>query len=381
MKPSFFFFNNSTTGMFSIISNIRIFKYLIFLILLSCGGGGDDPNPNPNPEPEVVIPSNLTLNVTVVGANTSNPNGDGSGKIICTASAIGAVKYGFRFGTGTEIENASGTQDFTYTQKGSNNYTIYVVAYSKTGHSISISKEINVFVSTNLIFADEFNTPGSLDSSKWSYDIGRGSNGWGNNESQYYTNRAENVVIENGLLKITAKKDNYEGALYTSARIKTQGKFDFKYGKVEVRAKLPIGKGTWPAIWMLGSNISTVGWPACGEIDIMEHVGNDQGNVHGSVHTPSSYGATVNSAKKYIADVSTNFHVYAIEWNNQKIDFSIDGNIFYTYNPNTKNNSTWPFDANQFIILNVAMGGNFGGSIDPAFTQSTMEIDYVRVYQ
>jgi len=379
LEPSLFIFYFKTTIMISIITNLRVAKYLVFAFLLSCGGGSD--NPNPNPEPEVIIPSNLTLTVNVVGANTSNPNGDGSGKIICTASATGAVKYGYRFGTGGEIESVTGTQDFTYTQKGTNNYTVYVVAYSKTGHSITVSKEISVFVTTSLIFSDEFDTPGSPSNSKWAYDIGRGSNGWGNNESQYYTSRPENVKIENGLLKITAKKESYDGAQYTSARLKTQGLFDFQYGKVEVRAKLPIGSGTWPAIWMLGSNITSVGWPKCGEIDIMEHVGRDHGNVHSTIHTQSSYGASINSAKKFVSDVSTNFHVYAAEWTKDRIDFSIDGVIFYTYNPAIKNVDTWPFDAKQFIILNVAMGGTFGGSIDPAFTQSTMEIDYVRVYQ
>jgi len=183
------------------------------------------------------------------------------------------------------------------------------------------------------------------------------------------------------VLKITAKKEDYQGFRYTSTRMLTQGKFDFTYGRVEVRAKLPIGGGTWPAIWMLGSSISTDGWPAAGEIDIMEHIGNEQGKIHSSIHTRSSFGNTVNTMSKMVSDVSTAFHIYGVKWTQNAIEFSIDEEVYYTYNPSTKNTSTWPFYANQFIILNVAMGGNFGGNVDSNFTQSTMEIDYVRVYQ
>jgi len=362
--------------------NIFILVGMYTLLLLSCGGDGGD-EPNIPPTPTIITPSNLNLSITVVGANNGQPNGDGSGIIQCSASATDAVKYGFRFGTGSEVESIIGNIDFTYTQKGINTYTVYVYAYSSTGHFISTSKVITIYVTDTfqLIWFDEFDVPGNPDTTKWNYDIGTGSNGWGNGESQYYTDRTNNVLVANGVLKIIAQKENYQGSLYTSTRLKTQGKFDFTYGKVEVRAKLPIGGGTWPAIWMLGSNISTVGWPACGEIDIMEHVGNNQGTVQSALHTPSSYGNTVNKGSQYLADVSTAFHVYAVEWDSTQMIFSVDGNVYYTYNPSTKNSSTWPFDASQFIILNVAMGGSFGGVIDSNFVQSTMEIDYVRIYQ
>ena len=375
--------------MFSYLKSSRNLFVIIFLftLLFSCGGGEsneDDPYVPPV-DNTVITPSDIILNVTIVGADTNNPNGNGSGTIQCSVVATNAVKYGFRFGTGSEIESTSGNVENTYKISGTNAYTVYVYAYSKTGHSISTSKNITVYVKgdnfTNLVFFDEFNTPGSPDNSKWNYNIGTGQGGWGNNESQYYTNRIDNVKIENGLLKITAKKESYQGSEYTSTRMLTQGKFDFKYGRVEVKAKLPIGKGTWPAIWMLGSNISTVGWPACGEIDIMEHVGNNQGTVQSAMHTPSSHGGTINHGSQFLADVSTAFHVYKVEWTSEKMVFSVDDKVHYTYNPSPKNSSTWPFDANQFIILNVAMGGSFGGSIDPNFTSSTMEIDYVRVYQ
>ncbi|NQV77952.1 MAG: glycoside hydrolase family 16 protein [Lutibacter sp.] len=230
-----------------------------------------------------------------------------------------------------------------------------------------------------LVWADEFDFDGSPCSDNWTYDLGAG--GWGNGEAQNYTNRVENVIVKGGFLKITAKKEVYQNSQYTSTRMLSMGKFDFTYGKVEVRAKLPSGKGTWPAIWMLGANFKTVGWPTCGEIDIMEHAGNRQGTISSAMHTPSSHGNTSNVGSQTLADVSTAFHIYAVEWTSEKMTFSVDGVVHYTYNPATKNSSTWPFNDKQFLILNVAMGGSFGGGIDAAFIESSMEIDYVRVYQ
>jgi hypothetical protein len=170
-------------------------------------------------------------------------------------------------------------------------------------------------------------------------------------------------------------------ANYTSARIKTEGLYDFTYGRVDVLAKLPASGGVWPAIWMLGSSISSVGWPACGEIDIMEYVGNNPGFVSSALHTTSSSGATVNYNVVSITNETTEFHLYSVVWTEESITFLVDDVEHYTYNPTTKNAQTWPFNASQFIILNVAMGGTLGGTIDPDFTQDTMEVDYVRVYQ
>ncbi|MBQ4804401.1 glycoside hydrolase family 16 protein [Aquimarina sp. MMG015] len=226
-----------------------------------------------------------------------------------------------------------------------------------------------------LVWADEFDTNGAPNTANWTYDLGTGDNGWGNGESQSYTNDASNVIVEDGLLKITARAEN---GGYTSARIKTQDLFSFTYGKVDVRAKLPTGGGTWPAIWMLGSNITEVGWPNCGEIDIMEHVGNNQDVVSSALHFPGNNGGNAIFEETNIAGASTDFHVYSVEWSSSEIVFSIDGNPYHTF-PYANN---LPFYNNDFfMILNVAMGGTFGGAIDPAFTESTMEIDYVRVYQ
>jgi beta-glucanase (GH16 family) len=233
---------------------------------------------------------------------------------------------------------------------------------------------------TKLVWSDEFDTDGSPSSSNWDYDIGT-NNGWGNGESQYYTSQEDNVIVEDGLLKITARKENFEGANYTSARIKSQGRYSFTYGKVEIRAKLPSAAGTWPALWMLGSNITTVGWPKCGEIDIMEQKGWDKNKVSSALHNQSSSGNTIHVKELDLTTSTTDFHVYAVNWTPDEITFSVDGNEYYTYRPEDKTEVNWPYDKPQFIILNVAMGGDLGGQIPEDFNESSMQIDYVRVYR
>ena len=249
----------------------------------------------------------------------------------------------------------------------------------------------------DLVWSDEFDstTPTAVDATKWHHQI-LGPNGgqWFNGEQQHYTDRLDNSYVENGFLNIVAKSENYtqDGVTlnYTSARLNS--KFAFAYGRVDVRAKLPSGDGTWPAIWTLGKNVNEVGaywqtqgfgtttWPACGEIDIMEHGLGATNHVSSAIHTPSSSGNTVNTDSQVLPDVANNFHVYSMNWSPNQITFMIDGVGYYTYNPAVKNPSTWPFDLEQYLIFNVAMGG-FAGTIDPNFTQSPMVIDYVRVYQ
>jgi len=228
---------------------------------------------------------------------------------------------------------------------------------------------------TNLLWEDQFNTDGAPDATKWVSEIGTGQNGWGNNEKQYY--RAENAVVQGGSLKITAKAENFQGSEYTSARLKTEGLFDFKYGKVEIRAKLPSGSGTWPAFWMLGANYQTNAWPACGEIDIMEHVGNNQDHVLGTLHLPGNFGGNGISGATTVAGLADDFHTYTLIWSDTKINWYIDGVKFHTYN----NTAGTPFNADFFLIFNVAMGGNLGGTIAPGFVSSTLEVDYVKVFQ
>ncbi len=231
----------------------------------------------------------------------------------------------------------------------------------------------------NLVWEDDFNTDGAPDATKWTYDIGTGTNGWGNNEVQYYTDRADNAVVSNGNLVITAKKESFSGSDYTSARLKTQGLYNFTYGRVEVRAKLPGDAGTWPAIWMLGSNFPTVGWPQSGEIDIMEQTGADKNTVLATCHwfdtgnnIKADFGQTTS-----ITNASSEFHVYTMEWTDQSITVYLDDVKYYELT----NSSSLPFNDNFFLILNVAMGGTLGGTIDAGFNESTMEVDYVRVYQ
>jgi beta-glucanase (GH16 family) len=229
-----------------------------------------------------------------------------------------------------------------------------------------------------LVWSDEFRADGMPDSLSWTFDLGNGQDGWGNHEMQHYTKSTSNVYVKNGKLVIEAKKENDR---WTSARLKSQGKKIFKYGKIVFKAKLPVGQGTWPALWMLGDNVTSSGWPACGEIDVMEHVGRNPTIVQSALHTPSSFGDTVNKGQKTVSTFDSEFHLYEVLWTKDKMDFSVDGVVFYTYAPSQKDYATWPFDHDFFLIMNVAIGGGFGGDVDPSLTLARMEVDYVRVYE
>ena len=239
--------------------------------------------------------------------------------------------------------------------------------------------------SYQLIWSDEFNQEKKrLDSTKWFLETIAPNNGsWYNNELQHYTDRIDNAYVSNGTLKIVAKKEEFQSSgttkLYTSARLNS--KLSFTYGKVEVSAKLPRAKGTWPAIWTLGSNFETVMWPACGEIDIMEQLFEDFEMVQCAVHTPDTYGDNTIVKQINVTDVTENFHTYGLEWTKENLKFFVDGNHYFTYEPKNKTPKNWPYVNDQFIILNIAMGGNLGGSIDPNFSEDQMEVDFVRVYQ
>ncbi len=338
-------------------------KQLSFIFLsavLLCFSCGKD-----SPGTTNVAPTNLTVNAVV--------STDNSGNVAFTASATNAVTYDYDYGNGIFQTVVSGVVTYRYPSSGV--YTVNVIAKSSSGQTISKSRQVTVTVAQSLIWSEEFNTPGAPDPSKWGYDLGAG--GWGNNELQYYTNRPDNAVVSGGTLKIIAKAENFSGSPYTSARLLSKDKFSFKYGKLEARAKLPFGAGTWAAIWMLGSNINTVPWPGCGEIDIMEHVGNQQNKIFGTLHYPGRSGGNADGSSVVIANASTEFHKYAVEWTASTIKISVDDFTYFTFS----NSAAVPFNHNFFIILNIAMGGNFGGAVDPAFVSSTMEIDYIRVYQ
>jgi beta-glucanase (GH16 family) len=226
-----------------------------------------------------------------------------------------------------------------------------------------------------LVWADEFNT-NRIDTTSWSLQTG--DNGWGNRELQYYT-PAGNAEVTRGSLVITARR---EGNKYTSARMVTRAKRVFTYGYFEMKAKLPKGTGTWPALWMLGQNIKEVGWPACGELDIMEHVGKNPGQVHCSIHNPSGHGETPYTGIIRLPDLFNTYHLYAMEWTPEHISFLVDGKLVYNYAPKEKNTANWPFDKPMYLIFNVAIGGNWGGPVvDDSCLPQSMTIDYVRVYQ
>ncbi len=243
-----------------------------------------------------------------------------------------------------------------------------------------------------LIWSDEFEGEGVIDNSKWYHQtlLPNGSS-WYNNEIQHYTDRIDNSNVSNGVLNIVGRKEVYSSQgvtkQYTSARLNS--KFAFQYGKIEIRAKLPSGLGTWPAIWTLGKNINengaywdnqgygTTSWPACGEIDIMEHWGYNQNYVQSATHTPSSYGGTVNIGGQVIPTASSEFHTYTLLWYPDRLVFSVDGNIHYTYKPIELNSDTWPFNEEQYLLLNFAILPD----IDPNFVADTLEVEYVRVYQ
>lgn len=235
-----------------------------------------------------------------------------------------------------------------------------------------------------LLWSDEFDYTGLPDSTRWAYDTG--GHGWGNNELQYYTEAdTNNVIVKDGKLIITARKEVKEKNAYTSARLVTRGRQEFRYGRIEVRAKLPAGRGTWPAIWMLGSDIHEVGWPRCGEIDIMEHVGYDPGVIVGTVHSDlyNHMKGTQISGRMTLSDFDREFHIYAIDWSKEKIDFLIDNQLYLSI-PNKYNTlEEWPFDAPHYLLLNLAVGGNWGGKegIDDSIFPARFEIDYVRWYE
>lgn len=235
---------------------------------------------------------------------------------------------------------------------------------------------------TNLMMADEFDVDGVPNEDIWGYDIGTGQNGWGNNELQYYTNRPENVTVQNGYLIITAREESFNGSPYTSARLLTKGKFEQAYGRFEARMRLPWGQGIWPAFWMLGADIDTNPWPGAGEIDIMEMRGQQPTLVLGTVHGPG-YSAGESISKSYTlpnARFDTDFHVFGIEWGPNYINFYVD-NVLYNQITPADVPGEWVFNKPFFILINVAVGGNFVGApnAETVFPQ-TMLIDYVRVY-
>ena len=233
-----------------------------------------------------------------------------------------------------------------------------------------------------LLWSDEFLKDGRPNPEIWGYDTGNVAN----NEKQFYpVDRPENARVEGGKLIIEARKDGFEGHEITSARLVTRGKKEIQYGRIEVRAKVPPGRGTWPAIWMLGTNIKEVGWPACGEIDMMEFVGYDADRLHFNIHT-KAFNHVMKTNKGTSIDApnaSRDFHTYTLDWSATRMDWYLDGKRVFAYQkPAGATADEWPFDAPQYLLLNLAIGGDWGGAkgIDDAIFPSRFEVDYVRVY-
>ena len=376
---------------YKFVSMKKINLFLLILLTASCSpddggsitppdGGGSGGSGS-----QIDLPSNLVVILDIQGQNSENPDGDGSGVFNLTATADNAVSFGFKVDTADEVQNSSGNFTYTVNSQGINQFPVTIYAYSSTDERISKIKNITIFVEQDnnggsgnndqLVWFDEFDGNGTINTNNWNYETGGG--GWGNQEVQNYTNSLNNIYKENGILKIKVIKESNN--TYTSARITTKNKFDFKYGRVDIRAKLPSLAGTWPALWMLGANIDSVSWPSCGEIDIMEQF-EDKSYVQSTCHwqsssttdyAPVSYGLPVD------LNTPTEFHVYSLIWAEGSVKTLLDGNQFYAMNTN----SNMPFDANFFFIFNVAMGGTNGGTIDPNFTNDAMEVDYIRVYQ
>ena len=345
--------------------------------------------------------------VYVSGSNINGPiglemtdNGDGTWEL-STQLSPGEYTYKFRNGYYNYWDSPGWESDNTLIQGGCavGTYFDRMVAVENANivegtFCFGVCNELCLGNSLEyvLIWNDEFDGDGAIDSEKWFHQTQLpNGNSWYNNELQHYTNRLDNTYVSDGTLKIVAKKEMYtdQGHTkeYTSARLNS--KYTLTYGRVEVRAKLPEGVGTWPAIWMLGKNINEPGaywqtqgygttpWPQCGEVDIMEHWGGNQNYVQSALHTPSSYGGTLNHGGQTIPNSSTQFNKYSLEWTPEQMIFSVNDIVHYTYYPSIQNSETWPFDSEQYLLLNIAIES----SITSSFDQGIMEIDYVRIYE
>jgi len=251
------------------------------------------------------------------------------------------------------------------------------VAASQGPHQ---SREVSAPSGDTLVWNDEFNGDGLPDATRWDYEVGFIRN----QERQYYTQRrAANARVENGMLVIEARRESYEDAAYTSASLTSLA--SWTYARIQVRAQLPKGRGTWPAIWTLGTNIREVGWPACGEVDIMEHVGFDPGRIHANIHTRAyNHVQRTNKGNNVtVRGVDDEFHVYEAVWTPQQISMSVDGQRYFTFEKESGGTAVWPFDQPQYLILNLAIGGSWGGQkgIDDSAFPTRFLIDYVRVYK
>lgn len=377
--------------------------FLMSMSLVACPASDNSSNPN-NTAPELkgmfdrmpkkssVGEYNVMLNVSAYDAE----DGDLTDKI-----TYEIYDYDNKANTDSISLKIDNKYKVTYSVTDSGNLTTTDYLFVVVGKGTSTCKANNFEYDKNslkydLVWSDEFDYEGLPKSEYWTPEIGTGQWGWGNNELQYYTGREENAKVEDGNLTITLRKEEYDGSSYTSARLITRNKVKYKYGKFEIRAKMPEGKGTWPAFWALANKgvYGKKGWPDTGEIDFLEAVGYDKNKIHGTIHTASFNGGdgTQKGGNKRLSDIYNTYHTYTTEWLPDKIIWYVDGVEYYTYNPNQyvscPDYKAWPFDQEFFIIINLAWGGNWGGAQgidDSVFDENGIGpkyvIDYVRVYQ
>ena len=402
------------------MKNISVLLFLLTLLIASCsksgGGGGGS---------QVSLPTLSTNNVTAARNDTGISTVDFRFFVSLSAVATSNVTVSYTTVSGTAVAN----QDFVPTSgtltipagnstgyvdvnvigdsTRRNDLTFYVAFSNPTNATISGSDSAigtiqcngtymaidttsaggytspTSYNGYNLVWSDEF-IGKTLIPTNWLYDIGN-NNGWGNGEQEYYTNNSKNSFLTNGCLVIEARNEVFLGNNFTSARIKTQGLQSFQYGRIDIRAKLPVGSGVWPALWMLGANYPTVGWPLCGETDIMELKGGiNPSQIWGSLHWHNNDGTegTENAADQITpGDFSQKFHVFSLLWQQNSIQFLVDNVPYETRSSTDVTNGTWPFNAPQFFIFNVAVGGNFPGPVVSSVFPQRMFIDYVRVFQ
>ena len=303
-------------------------------------------------------------------------------------------EYDFKYGNTYDLEMTWSSSDPSVATITNNGHLSALKAGNTTITLSTPMESVTAFVAVShswgeytMVWSDEFDGS-ALDESTWNYNTG--GNGWGNNEKQYYTSRPENIRVQNGMLEIEARKETYQNCEYTSARIHSKGKKEFKYGRIEARIKFPGGRGTWPAFWTLGA---TGNWPNCGEIDIIEHIGSQPTRASFAVHTAAKNGMKGNNwsnVQFFNTSLADDFHIYAVEWAQEEKDgkdvirFLIDGEqCAEVWETKIDDNDTWPFNRPNYIILNCAIGGNMGGSIDDAIfnQQRIMYVDWVRVWQ
>lgn len=357
-----------------------IISFCVAILFFSC---------SEKEEANSTIPENLVVNIELAN--------DGSGLMNISATADNTVEYQFLLGSDEELIESNSTGIFEYTFIKTGSYSVQIRAIGESGKYLKNTRQVIVTIGNDTVpiddgyvtpleyegytsvWSDEFNGT-NINTNDWTFETGAG--GWGNNEWQYY--RRENAWVEEGTLVIEARKETYSGSSYTSTRMITKGKQSFTYGRVDIRALLPEGQGIWPALWMLGENISSVGWPKCGEIDIMEMIGgnNRENTVHGTLHWDNN-GDHASSGGNYTLATGTfsdKFHVFTIIWDKNLITWYVDDKKFYVLDITPAGLSE--FHQPQFFIFNIAVGGNWPGYPDNTtnFPQK-MKVDYVRVFQ